>query len=169
VTLIDRLNAKIVRRSLTLGLLAGLTSVLAVSAVQASAPPSQYAPSAQVVLDRKTKLTWERVLGKPGLVAYKDAVAYCAGLTLNNTTRGTWRLPRMDELVTLVDVRSTQPALDTVAFPSTPNGQFWTQSTYLYTPQPTCPNTCNWTVDFTNGQAQESDAMNAQHVRCVHN
>jgi hypothetical protein len=123
----------------------------------AEAPAGRYVVEAETVTDSRTRLTWQRV---PDLTprVWSQAGAYCASLEVNG--RG-WRLPSIKELLTIVDESRWGPAIDPVAFPSTPSDYFWTSS-----PLATFPMFI-WTVFFGKGTASFFDASNPRLVRCV--
>lgn len=96
-----------------------------------AAPPAlaqRLEPQGALVYDRKTDLTWQRcTYGQ----AWDDAAQRCAGqprkLRFDDARKleaGGWRVPRLDELVSLVQ-RDRVPALDAQAFPDTPPTYFW--------------------------------------------
>ena len=135
---------------------------------RADAPSSQYSipeSKSAVVVDRKTKLIWERS-PQTDLRSFADAQAYCASLQLEGATG--WRLPTMRELMTIVDVRARNPAIDRKAFPSTAYAEpYWTSTVYGDTSG--CKNkSCTWLVDFGSGSAgPTSSTYNQGRVRCV--
>lgn len=101
------------------------------SSSMANAPAGRYVVDVAngTVLDSWTKLTWQRT---PDAAKYKwsasglpgSGQAYCTALTLSG---GGWHLPSVTELRTLSD-RQAGPAIDPVAFPNTPVGNFWTST-----------------------------------------
>jgi hypothetical protein len=83
--------------------------------------------------DNVTGLVWQQdvpscPLPNTDYCDYTGAVAYCESLSLGAFISG-WRLPRVAELFTLVDVGSSPPFIDSAVFPSTPdNNPYWTNS-----------------------------------------
>lgn len=124
--------------------------------------PHDYDVRPLTVVDRVTGLEWERnVPGPPPGYAQPDALAYCSALCLDGKTD--WRLPTRIELLSIVDEASYNPAIDPVAFPSTPPGRFWTSSP-LAGPVPGS----GWYVDFGGGVAAYGGGVSsADRVRCV--
>jgi len=111
-----------------------------------------------VVLDRVTGLMWQRDLdGK--LSTFADARQRCGALTLAGYDD--WRLPSRIELVSILDVTRTQPAINVTAFPATPNDWFWTASVAADNPD------AAWYVYFYFGYPKTDLASNQFSVRCV--
>jgi hypothetical protein len=99
--------------------------------------PGRFVVREGVVLDRASdagRVEWQRAV-PPDAYTQPEAVAYCASLCLDG---GGWRLPTVDELVSLVlhpiglggsRAPTCDPSIDQVAFPSTPADDFWTSTT----------------------------------------
>jgi hypothetical protein len=130
-------------------------------------PQNYDTTTAGIVVDRVTGLTWQRTLST-GMYTQAQAVAYCTGLTLGG--QGGWRLPSVIELVSIADDTAARfdsttstfyPAIDQVAFPTTPGENFWTT-----TPAEGL-SAQNWTVDFHTGQTSSNDVMTLYRARCV--
>ncbi len=73
------------------------------------------------------------------------------------------QLPTIRELQTIIDVRAYNPAVDTMAFPSTPSTYFWTDSPHTNYP----PNVNTWAVQFGDGSTQWMGTGSYYEVRCV--
>src|SRR5262245_33278607 len=85
---------------------------------RADAPPCRYSFGMGTVYDIDTARTWQQSID--GVThTWADASAYCAALSVDG---GGWRLPTIHELHTLVDESLANPAIDTTAFPNTPDG-----------------------------------------------
>jgi hypothetical protein len=95
-----------------------------------------------------------------------DASSYCAQLALDG---GGWRLPKVKELATLVDVTAAAPAIDTFAFPGTPGqGSGGAISDSFWTSTPAAGFTTDGLlVDFHDGQIGDDGAEYPYRVRCV--
>lgn len=119
--------------------------------------PSGYVIANDGVYDPNTKLTWQRGAG-PASYAWAAAQARCAAAD----PVGTWRLPSVNELLTLVDLALVDPAIDPAAFPDTPSDFFWSSSPSL------APTGTAWGVNFNRGSAGASLTASASRVRCVH-
>jgi hypothetical protein len=122
-------------------------------------PDSHYDASPARVRDLATGLSWERVPPARTL-AFEAALAYCAHLNLDG--HKDWRLPSMPELVSLVDERASNPAIDGAAFPGTPADSFWTSSLFGG-PR----STEAWHVRFDHGSALYGLFKSSYNVRCV--
>lgn len=134
-----------------------LTVFACSSLVRADAPPDRYSfPSAGVVYDTRTKLTWQQ---NSSNIDYSQAEAlmYCASLTLAGSG---WRVPLISELLTLVDVTQREPAIDERAFPNTPPLWFWTSTT-------TSDDAIGWAVEFLEGVSGRLASTGKFPVRCV--
>lgn len=80
----------------------------------------------EVVLDNSTGLMWDAA-GSEKRMTHKEAEAYVKTLKLGGFTD--WRLPTVQELLTLVDYSRTNPAIDTSAF-SCKSECYWTGTPY---------------------------------------
>jgi hypothetical protein len=129
-----------------------------------------------VVVDPAAGLVWQRVLlpnpcpadedGGVGGCTWRDAQSYCASL---NTTpagglegiAGGWRLPSLQELLSIVNYGVGVPMLDTALFPNTPIASFWVST----------PDSLNgadaWTISFANGLNTVQATATSNYVRCV--
>jgi hypothetical protein len=124
--------------------------------------PASYDTSvAGTVTDRVSGLVWERT---PSSATYtrEAAAAYCASLTLDN--HSDWRLPSLIELVSLIDFTVSHPSIDSVTFPGTQAGSYWS-STVCASSLPD-----NWRISFDDGSTSTSTvgiAPDPAFVRCV--
>ena len=82
--------------------------------------------NAGTVYDTRTQLTWQRAV-TDNEYDLADAASYCSELALAG---GGWRLPQVSELLTIVDPTQHDPAIDPLAFPSTPLANFWSSSAF---------------------------------------
>ncbi len=111
-----------------------------------------------VVLDRVTGLVWQRTLDDQQLT-FADATRHCDDLSLAGFDD--WRLPSRLELVSILDTAHVQPAIDSTAFPNTPNDWFWTSTLAGGDPQSA------WYVYFYFGYPKTDLVSNQFSVRCV--
>lgn len=99
------------------------------------------------VTHKTTGLTWKRCaegMTWTGSTCSGTAQTY-SWSQLNDLSAGGWRLPRIDELVTIVESENFAPAINTSIFPNTPQSSFWSASTYAG------DSTNAWFVNFKDG------------------
>jgi hypothetical protein len=122
-------------------------------------PPARYAIGSGTVTDLQTGLVWQQPVAA-GPLAQSAAASACAAL--GDGGPGSWRLPTVKELLTLVDVtRPTPPTIDPTAFPGAPAAQAWSSTPVAGQSGPI------WAVQFDVGFALQVDASTALAVRCV--
>jgi hypothetical protein len=78
--------------------------------------------------------TWQQALQKP------DAVNNAGGFAGHND----WRLPNINELVSLVEEQCSLPAINLNLFPNTPSWYVWSGSPHAH-------NSIAWIVNFLDG------------------
>jgi hypothetical protein len=153
----NRLSPAIARNGLRLVLALGLAASLATPPSRANAPVARYTLTAETVYDTQTTLTWQRA--DDGTTRTWEAAAdYCASLSLDG---GGWRLPAVKELLSLLDVSRSNPALDAAAFPQATNGTYWSGSDQAGVAGG------KWTVYFVYGNLSWTGATDHNVVRCV--
>ena len=126
----------------------------------AGAPPGRFSTTEVTVFDTFTSLTWERT---PDQATYTLAGAnsHCQSLDLGG---GGWRLPRLKELQSLVDVRRPiSPALDGTAFINPRAVVVWSSTGRANAPGGV------WAVDFGSGTSVSTFQPSTPGVsaRCV--
>lgn len=114
------------------------------------------------VTDRATGLTWQQI-PDPMLYTQAGAATLCSGLALGGTAAGTWRLPTVAELQTIVDDTAFIPAIDATLFPNAIATVefYWTSSTYAPNP------VSSWMLWFDTGYPASADPASTGAVRCV--
>lgn len=117
-----------------------------------------YTATASTVTDTVTGLVWQRVVD-PMLRTAAAAGDYCASLVLEGACD--WRLPSRVELVSIVNYATSAPAIDAIAFPSTPPELFWTATRDVTGAD------VEWYVNFNDGLADSISAAEEHRVRCV--
>lgn len=128
-------------------------------ATKHEAPAAHYEIQATTVRDVGTGLTWQRAVPDKKF-PFGEAQAYCAQLTLGGK-RG-WRMPSLQELLTLIDEHAaTGPLVDRTAFPNTPSEQFWTSSIFASSP------VTSWYVFFNRGDGLYGMNTEKYRARCV--
>lgn len=130
---------------------------LAAAPARAAAPAGRYTVATDTVLDTMTGLTWQRAVPTQ-TYTWEDAGTYCGRLNLGGTG---WRLPTSKELRSLVDIRASNPSIDTTAFPGTPNEKFWSSTRDLN------HSGWGWVVNFGNGEPLPWARVVDFRVRCV--
>ncbi len=120
-------------------------------------PTPRFTFDDDTVTDHGTGLVWQR--GHLSAQDWPTALESCEGLELGGFTD--WRLPSLKETQTLVDARRLQPAIDVVAFPSTPPEWFWSSTPI------TVPPSEAWATSYTDGYASIHAFTELQLVRCV--
>ncbi len=118
------------------------------------------------VTDAATGFMWKRCLqGKSGLDCATGAAAAFRWVEALNEARGEsfagfvdWRLPKVEELCSIVAADATGPAIDESVFPS---AEAWTASANLDFA------TGAWAVDFASGEAVVGVRDDAKQVRLV--
>jgi hypothetical protein len=120
-------------------------------------PGSRYEVADNLVTDAATGLVWQQNEAGAAGRTWTQAQNYCA------TIPGGFRLPSLNELVTIADytVSSTQPLVNATAFPNAFNAEYWTSS--LAAGQ----SGMAWVVDFTLGGSREVAFSSLNMVRCV--
>ncbi len=113
----------------------------------------------EVVIDQNRKLMWQDDASvKTTKKDWSGAINYCDNL--NFAGYSDWRLPKIDELESIVDDTKYNPAIKT-GFKNIASGVYWSSS-------PRISDSSNaWNVNFSSGY----DAWNAKSgsdlVRCV--
>jgi hypothetical protein len=103
------------------------------------------------VLDNLTGLMWEQKTDDSGsrdkdnTYTWRDALEYCENLILGGYSD--WRLPTPKEFERVVDLERSNPAIDTVYFPYTNSGLYWTGTSCSG-----CHKMKAFAVDFTDGE-----------------
>lgn len=115
-----------------------------------------------VVTDSVYKLMWQD--GKDIFEgAYDEAVKYCENL--NFAAYSDWRLPSIDELISITDKTKFSPAINS-AFKNIASGEFLCyQSSTKYIND----SSSAWVVHFKNGYADWSGISDRLFARCVRN
>lgn len=90
-------------------------------------------------------LEWHKATS-PDRLNFKDAEAYCKALTTGG--HKDWRLPTIQELLSLVDYTRFDPAIDIAQFPDTKSTYYWSSS-----PGASSPADSAWLVGFDGGYA----------------
>lgn len=132
-------------------------------------PPARFIISEDgtEVTDNKTGLIWRRCpegmtasidgcTGIPGVYDLEAALALAKSEA--KATRQAWRLPKVEELSSIVDTSRRDPSIDTAVFPGTPGSPFFTASP---------DGALSWFVSFYVGKVFSEYSAVPNHVRLV--
>lgn len=119
------------------------------------------------VTDNKTGLIWRRCpegmtasidgcTGIPGAYNLEDALALAKSQA--KATGKAWRLPKVEELSSIVDTSRKDPSIDIDVFPGTPGSPFFTASP---------DGALSWFVSFYVGKVFSEYNAVPNHVRLV--
>ncbi len=128
-------------------------------AEQASAKGARYVVEGETVRDATTGLTWSRENIGGKRLTWADAKAACEALKIGG--HSDWRLPTVQELLTLVDYSRINPAIDVDAFRCEAHW-YWTS-----TPYGGSPAVYAWVVGFSSGYSCWNGQDCEIHVRAV--
>ena len=110
------------------------------------------------VTDLATGLIWQQQDDNV-LRTHAAAVTYCNGLSLAGSSN--WRLPAIKELSSIVDLRTSSPAIDRVVFLGTNSSPYWSASSRASS------SGSAWVVNFGGGNVSSNIKSNFFYVRCV--
>ncbi|NOZ54438.1 MAG: DUF1566 domain-containing protein [Gammaproteobacteria bacterium] len=91
------------------------------------------------IVDIDSGLTWMRCgigqtwdgqtcAGEVTLLTWHEANEKLKEMTVQNESNDGWRLPRVNELATIIDISCKDPRIDLTIFPNTPATYYWTNS-----------------------------------------
>ncbi len=114
----------------------------------------------ETVYDDRTHLTWvDDANASSQMKNWSDAIDYCEALEFAD--RRDWRLPNINELLSIVDLSRSNPAVFHV-FLHTAGWGYWSSTTWR-----NGAGTHAWYTDFENGPANASYKTDSCYVRCV--
>ncbi|MFC1670731.1 DUF1566 domain-containing protein [Spirochaetota bacterium] len=92
-----------------------------------------------------------------------EAILACENL--NYAGKTDWRLPNIKELISIVDWKRINPAIDSKYFPRTENSYYWSSTNKVGSHF----NASAWCLNFTNGdfEGRGKTALTTSFVRCV--
>jgi hypothetical protein len=117
----------------------------------------RFVQNGDVVIDQETKLVWQ---SNPSTSkrTWQDAKEYCNNLSYGS--RSDWRLPNIDELMSLTDKSKYNPSIATNKI-NIKSDWYWTSSTAKW-------NTSQaWGVYIYDGDDSNSGKSNETYVLCV--
>ena len=109
------------------------------------------------VTDMSTGLMWVQRAAQ--VMNWKEALTYCENLV--HAGYADWRLPNIEELVSIVEHSRLSPAVDIAYFPDTLTGGYWSATTNPYGGQ------ASKEVDFHYGHASSKHKSQQNYVRAV--
>jgi hypothetical protein len=112
-----------------------------------------------IVADSKTGLQWTRATLGVKPVNFEAAGKACTDCRIGGHTD--WRLPTIDELLSIVDRTRVEPAIDTDYF-RCENGWYWSSTPYAQS-----PSVYAWVVSFDSGFADCSSRGSNGFVRAI--
>lgn len=136
------------------------TDSFAAMAVRGAVPAQQFLDNGDgTVSDLTTGLMWQKASVQG--ISWQDGLAYCSDLKLGGYSD--WRLPDVNELISLVDYSKSSPSIDENYFSNTAL-HYWSSTTY-----PSEPGKA-YHVCFLRGRTEvygKSDQGAASHLRAV--
>ena len=116
-----------------------------------------------VVIDSRTNLEWQDDYSdnskKIKEATWQDAIDYCESLTLDGHTN--WRLPNVNELISLLDYYSKQQPLIDASFENTYSNYYWSSSSEAKL------HNYVWIIHFYYGYQYSNTKNKKNSVRCV--
>jgi hypothetical protein len=144
------------------------------SNIPATAPMSRFKEGANgIITDKNTGNVWLRCPvgmkweggscgGNSLSYTWSEAVVVIDELNAQKVAgRSDWRLPKIDELMSIVEPRCFKPAIDLDVFPFSPESGFWTD-TAVEGVQPRA-----WVVHFLNGKQYIANKNQTWRVRLI--
>ena len=110
----------------------------------------------KIVTDNETGLQWQD--NKTVYKTWQSAINYCEALTLGDYDD--WRLPNINELLSIVDDTKINPSMSSV-FKSFASSNYWSSTTNAYY------SSNAWLVGFYYGYQDYNNKNNSIYVRCV--
>ena len=144
--------------------------------IATSAPDSRFTDNGDgTVTDLATKLIWKQCseglsgadckFGNVMTFTWQAALQHASDADYAGSNL--WRLPNKKELISLVEQRCYDPAINTHFFPNTPGGYFWSSSPgWWSSPNGFYPEAA-WNVSFYDGYVYVQPMAIAQYVRLV--
>ena len=118
---------------------------------------AQFSRSGNIVTDSDSSLQWQDDT-TPSTKDWQGAIDYCENLSLDGYND--WRLPNINELLTIVDDTKHNPALKD-SFVYFAKSFFWSSTTYASS------TSSSWYVLFDYVYSSCLDKTNENYVRCV--
>ena len=111
--------------------------------------------------DNVTGLIWQNSSdNNTNELSWIDAMNYCENLSISNNNN--WRLPTINELITLINPLEYNPSIYNI-FTYTANAYYWSSTTYINSKDEA------WVVTFAEGGINmiSKSGTSGRYVRCV--
>ena len=119
----------------------------------------EWKKNGNTVTDSASALMWQDDMNVQFIAkSWKDADGYCRSLDLDG--HKDWRLPSLEELLTIVDYAKSSPAIE-ASFAYSAFEYYWSASAY------SLDKNYAWAVRFSDGYTGKSDINFDNNVRCV--
>jgi len=119
---------------------------------------AKFIRSGDIVVDSISLLEWQDN-ATPVKKSWKDAIDYCENLSLSGNND--WRLPNINELLSIVDDSKYNPAINS-AFLNFTSSRYWSSTAFIYY------SFTAWYVNFNYGSSDSySNKTNEFYIRCV--
>ena len=115
------------------------------------------------VLNTSTFLMWQDTTSDEITFTWQESITHCEDSTTASYTN--WRVPNINELITIIDLNKTNPAINSIFTNVQNNGKYWSSTTYA---QPN-EQTSAWYVNSRNGEVLTQTKTSKNNVRCVRN
>jgi len=113
-----------------------------------------------MIKDPITNLIWEDTLhATEDKLTHEEAIGYCKTLTLGDFTG--WRVPTLNELLTIVDYTHADPATLKEFAHVKSSTLYWSTTPYAR------ESNAFWGVDYKDGATDKASANYSRYVRCV--
>jgi len=109
------------------------------------------------IIDNENEIAWQTTLSNKKM-NLQEAKEYCLNLDL--AFYNDWKIPTINELSTIINLKKYKPATDTKLFPNTKSFFYWSIS-------PTDIQNQYKTVDFNYGDILPKNSNIFSHIRCV--
>jgi len=92
---------------------------------------------------------------------WEQALSYCEGLTFPTGGYTDWRLPNINELLSIVSYSTYSPSINQTYFPSTTSDSYWSSTTLAHYTN------LAWHANFYGGYTGSDDKTGNGYARCV--
>ena len=142
------------------------------NSIAATMPDNRFTVSGDTVTDNKTQLMWKLCLqGQSGASCSGSAGAYNWSSALQQARDDTsasysdWRVPNINELRSIIEIRCVGPSINATIFPQQLNALVWSASPYASASNASV----SWIVDFNSSLAGSNNRASSTYVRLVRN